>query len=367
METWLTEKILDLAVTIQQIPSPTFAERERAHFVREQFVAADLSEVEMDEMHNVFARLPGAGSGLPLVVSAHTDTVFPAESDLNVQRQDDQIAGPGIGDNALGVAGLFGLLWGLRARDIQLPGDLIFVANVGEEGLGNCRGMRAVVDRFGSDVRAYIVLEGVALGHIFNRGTSVRRYKISAHTAGGHSWVDYGDPSAVHELTRLVAQLTALSLPERPRTTLNVGIIAGGTSVNTVASHAEAEIDLRSESSQALTRLAARVHKAVDAFNRSGTGMEIEPIGERPYGELAVDHPLVMLAKSCLKDQGVEPILSIGSTDASIPLSRGLPAVCIGLTTGKGAHTLQEYIHTKPLIKGLEQLLGIVEGAYNLD
>jgi acetylornithine deacetylase/succinyl-diaminopimelate desuccinylase-like protein len=206
----------------------------------------------------------------------------------------------------------------------------------------------------------------MSLGHIFNRGMKVLRYKISAQTAGGHSWVDYGDPSAVHELSRLVTQLTDLSIPEQPRTTLNVGMITGGTSVNTIAGFAEAEIDLRSEGNHVLNGLASRVKKTVRTFDRPGIRVEIAPIGERPSGELAADHPLVMLAKRCLAAQGFEPVLSIGSTDASIPLSRGLPAICIGLTTGKGAHTLQEFVHTKPLVQGLEQLLGVVEGAYSL-
>ena len=169
----LVERVLEMAMAIQQIPAPTFSEAQRATFILERFQAEGLSDVSMDSVGNVYARMPGAGSGRsahsarsapPLVVSAHMDTVFPIGTPLNLRREANKVYGPGIGDNATGVAGLFGLLWGLRDGSFGLPGDLWLVGNVGEEGLGNLCGMSAVVDRFRADVRAYLILEGMALG-----------------------------------------------------------------------------------------------------------------------------------------------------------------------------------------------------------
>lgn len=365
----LPSRVLDLALAIQQIPAPTFSEAQRAEAIRRLFHQEGLSDVSIDLTGNVYARLPG-GPGRPLVLSAHLDTVFPLETNLHPTAGDGTLNAPGIGDNALGVAGLFALVWALRAkgaafgRPATLPGDVWLAANVCEEGLGDLRGMKAVVDRFGAAPLAYIVLEGMALGQIYHRGLGVQRYRIAARTSGGHSWADYGRPSAVHELSRLVAQLADLQLPEAPRTSLNVGVIAGGTSVNTIAAEAHLELDLRSEEVNTLSTLAARVETLTQAACRPEVIVTAEIIGQRPAGELAIEHPLVQWAKNCVQTYDGQPRLSIGSTDANIPLSRGLPAVCIGLTVGGNAHTVQEFIQLAPLEKGLAQLVMLVEGAW---
>ncbi len=367
MEKLPLAKILDLASAIQQIPAPTFEEGPRAAFIHEKFLAEGLQDVEQDRLDNVYGRVPGAGAARPLVLTAHLDTVFPPGTPLALARKADRLAGPGIGDNALGVAGLLAAVWGLQARGIRLPGDLILVANVGEEGLGNSCGMQAVVDRYGDLPLAYIVLEGMSLGHIFYRGMGVRRFKIQVRTPGGHSWVDYGAPSAVHVLSGMISDLVGLSLPKRPRTTLNVGVVEGGTTVNTIAAAASCQLDLRSEDVAALGDLAAQVGALIREAEQVGVEVSMEQIGHRLAGEISPDHPLVRLARQALTAQGIEPVLTIGSTDASVPLSRGLPAICIGLTTGKGAHTAGEYIHVKPLSKGLEHLMQVVEGVFKLE
>lgn len=358
----LIAPLLDLTVAIQQIPAPTFREAQRADFVRQTFLTEGLSAVTSDEVGNVYACLPGEGLAAPLVISAHLDTVFPDMTNLEVKHSADRIAGPGIGDNSVGIAGLLGLVWALRSKGRSLPGDVWLVANVGEEGLGDLCGMRAVVDRFKNLPLAYIVLEGMSLGQIYNRGLGVRRYQISAQTRGGHSWVDYGAPSAVHELVAVAHHLAAMQLPGHPRTTMNIGKISGGTSVNTIAAEAHLELDLRSEDLATLDHLAARVECLVIDSNRTGVRMTFQIIGNRPVGSIAPQHQLVRLAWHCLERTGVQPRLNIGSTDANIPLSRGLPAICVGLTTGWGAHTLDEFIHIPPIAQGLAQLVYLVEG-----
>jgi len=363
----LVARVLDLAVTIQQVPAPPFGEAQRAAFIYERFHVEGLQQVSSDEMGNVYGCLPGKGTARPVILSAHLDTVFPFDTDLQIRRESDKIFGPGIGDNSLGLAGLFGVIWALRQNQADkgpLPGDVWLVANVGEEGLGDLRGMRAVVDRFGANALAYLILEGMALGQVYYRALGVRRYRITVHTAGGHSWVDYGRPSAIHELAALINKLTALPVPTRPRSSLNVGVIAGGTSVNTIAPSAHLELDLRSEGSAALANLTRRVEAIVKTAEKPGVQVSIELIGQRPAGKIAASHPLVRLVRQVLHAQGLQPNLTVGSTDANVPLSRNLPAVTLGLSTGFGAHTANEYINTQPLSQGLAQLVGVVEGAF---
>ena len=259
------------------------------------------------------------------------------------------------------MAALFGILWGIRERKIELKHDVWFVANVGEEGLGDLRGMRGVVERFGNDELGYLVLEGLALGHVYHRAIGVRRYRITAKTRGGHSWSDYGQPSAVHELAAMVTQLTQVRLPREPRTTMNVGTIHGGTGVNVLAAEAKCELDLRSEDPVVLAKIVSQVEDIILHWNHEGVKIQAEIIGERPAGQVASDHPLVKLAVESLNAQGMEAILTTGSTDANVPLSKGIPALVMGITTGGGAHTMGEYIDTEPIERGMESLIRFVE------
>ncbi len=372
------QRIVDLAIQIQQIPAPTFHEAQRAEFIRRLFVEEGLKDVSIDEVGNVYGLLPTENSpGVnrkPLIISAHLDTVFPLDMDLSARLDNDKVYGIGIGDNSMGVAALVGLIWLLREILPSPPpspegrggirGDIWFVANVSEEGLGDLRGMKAVVDRFGSDVLAYLVLEGLALGHIYHRAVGVKRYRITVKTRGGHSWSDYGEPSAVLELSKLVVQLSALKLPISPRTTMNVGKIHGGTSINVIPAEASLELDLRSEGASELVELVEGVERLIEAAGRPGVRFEAEVIGERPAGEMSANHPLVRLAEECLIEQGMEPHLTSGSTDANIPLSKGFPALVLGVTRGGGAHTKNEFMEVKPVAQGMEQLVRFVERVF---
>jgi acetylornithine deacetylase/succinyl-diaminopimelate desuccinylase-like protein len=356
----LVSRVVERAIQIQQIPAPTFQEQKRAEFVRDLFVAEGLNDICMDETGNVLGRFPGKATEKPLVVSAHLDTVFPMETNLRVARGSGLIHGPGLGDNSLGVAALFGLLWALKEQQIPLPGDVWLVANVCEEGLGDLRGMKTVVDRFQGNVHAYLVLEGLALGHVYHRAVGVKRYRITARTPGGHSWSDYGQPSAVHELAKLVVELASFSLPTYPRTTMNVGKISGGTSVNVIASEASIDLDLRSEGQESLAALVSAVERLIQKASKPGVTVEWQVIGQRPAGQISTNHPLVLLAKDCLREQGMDAGLISGSTDANVPLSKGYPAIVLGITTGGSAHTVHEYINTAPIAQGMQQLVQFV-------
>ena len=372
----IVARVLDLAMQIQRIPAPTFEESQRAAFIRDTFCHLGGSDVEMDEAGNVYARIAGRGKAAPLVVSAHLDTVFPRNTDLTSRRTETQIYGPGIGDNSLGLAGLFGLYWALTGSSLKpigkssLAGDVWLAANVGEEGLGNMKGMKAVVDRFQAGVQAYIVLEGMSLGYVYHRALSVCRYRISVHTRGGHSWTDFGRPSAIHKLAELVVRINALELPQEPRSSFNVGVISGGTSINTIAAEAHLELDLRSESSEGLAGIRRQVEALVEQANLGAGGefrVEAEVIGERPGGEISPGHRLVRAAVECMQAHGIQVQLNAGSTDANTPLSRGLPAICIGLTCGGGVHTLEEYIEIEPLPHGLGAVVDLVRALFKHD
>ncbi len=359
-------RLLDLAVQIQQIPAPTFHEEKRARFMREQWNALGLP-TEEDETGNVYALLRGKKRDRTVVLSAHLDTVFPADTPLRLRRDGKRIIGPGIGDNSLALAALVEVARTVTEGSLTLQGDVWLTANVGEEGLGNLRGMRAVADRFGGAPLAYLVLEGMSLGVIYHRALSVQRYRITARTEGGHSWANYGVPSAIHELARLIAQLDALALPRSPRTSLNAGVFRGGVSVNTIAPQAWTELDLRSESPEMLAWLSRQVNLLVGQANRPGVKVTLENIGQRPGGAIPAAHPLVRAAEECLREQGISPALFVGSTDANIPLSRGYPAICVGLTKGGRAHTEQEYIATAPLEQGMAFLYALLKRVWTLD
>lgn len=360
--TTLAARLLDLACAIQQIPAPTFQEQARADFVRQQFSALHLQDIEIDDLGNVYARRPG-GSASPLLITAHTDTVFPIETPLTLTRTEDRIAGPGIGDNALGVAGLVGLLWALEGE--TLAGDLWLVANVGEEGLGDLRGMRRVIDRFGEKVRATVVIEGMSLGHVYHSAIGVRRYRFTTRAEGGHSWLHFGRPSAVHALMRLGTKIADLQVPASPKTTFNIGTITGGTSINTIAREASIDVDLRSESPAQLSGLALQV-ETLAAKVEPGVTIETLVIGERPAGSIPREHPLVQLAARVATDEGIPPTFETGSTDANIPLSRGWPCVVIGLTRGANAHRPDEYIETVHVEKGLKALKALTRRVWEI-
>lgn len=359
------DSILELACTLQQIPSPTFHEENKAAFVAEQLRAAGLCEVQLDAAGNALGCLPG-GKKRPLIISAHMDTVHPLSTSLILQRTPERVSGPAIGDNSLGLAVLIHLARKLSESGKPLPGDIWLVGNVGEEGLGDLKGMRALVDRFGSTPAAYLILEGMGLGQVYHRGLGVERYRISAKTAGGHSWVDYGKPSAIHHLAELITRITALPVPRRPRTSLNVGIITGGTSVNTIASLASFELDMRSEDSTNLKNLTAQVRRLVETYDFPGVTFTLDLIGKRPAGGIKMDHPFVRLVEDSLVHVGVQPHLEIASTDANIPLALGIPAVCMGLTTGANAHTANEYFDVDPVRKGLTAVIEIINSTWQV-
>lgn len=359
------DRWIDRTLAIQSIPAPTFDEAERAVFLRSEFEALGVAQLDQDDIGNLFARIPGDDAP-PLIVSAHLDTVFSGTTDLSNRRTRSRLIGPGIGDNSVALAALLEL--GLDLQDRGLAGDVWLVANVGEEGLGNLCGMREVVARFGDNVTAYLVLEGMALGHIYHRALPVRRYRITFRAEGGHSWIHAGRTSALHKLVEVSGRLLDLRLPSDPRTTLNIGRIEGGRSINSIADSAMLEIELRSESEATLEDLDRHLRKFVGDLHAAGAEIELSLVGSRPSGDLAADHPLVLAALESLTKAGErETYLEYGSTDASVPLNRGIPAVCIGITKGGEAHTTREYIEIKPMRMGYMAVMDLIQTTFSIN
>jgi tripeptide aminopeptidase len=354
----IIQYVIDQSIAIQQIPAPTFHEEARANYVKNQFQMLKLSEVSMDDVRNVYGLLPGKQRELPaMMVSAHTDTVFPSETNLQLRYEEDLIYGPGLGDNSIGVGGMLGLLAALQRWRIQLDRDVWFVATTGEEGLGDLGGMKTAFSRLAGRLGCVINLEGLAFGHVYHAGIAVRRLHITAKTGGGHSWLHFGHPSATHAIVALGAKILSIQPPQTPRTTYNIGQLEGGQGINVIASEAGLWLDMRSESYPALRDLEKQVRAHIEALTTPDLSFDIEIVGDRPAAILSPEHALVRSTLSVLSLLGVQGILENGSTDANIPLAAGCPAVTIGITRGGNAHRTDEYIECQPIELGLRQLI----------
>lgn len=356
---------LDRTCQIMQVASPTFAEGARAQLMQTMMETAGLEDISQDPVHNVYGRLAG-GSGRPLVISAHLDTVHSLSTLLEIRKRRDEITGPGIGDNSVGLSALIELAYILKRAPQSLPGDVWFIANSGEEGLGNLCGMRAVVERFGAVPVAYLVIEGMGLGQIYHRGLGIQRYRITMRTPGGHAWSDYGTPSAIHELVHFASTLASIPLSSNPRTSLNVGTFHGGVSINTIASEASIELEIRSENPHILSELIDEIQQLAQNYRRPPVEVELRKIGERPAGSLESDHPLVALAASIIREQGMAPVYNIASTDANVPLNLGFPSVCLGVTRGGNAHTVQEFIRINDIPTGIRQWVNLITQVWDI-
>jgi acetylornithine deacetylase/succinyl-diaminopimelate desuccinylase-like protein len=370
-------EIAELQLAITAIPAPSFAEHARAGWLRERLESLGLA-TSTDAVGNLLSTCPGSQIDAPsIAVSAHLDTVFPASTPLDVRREDACLLGPGISDNGSGIAALWALAAAFHAVGIFTSLPVLFVANVCEEGEGNLCGMRhlyrqcfpapAAENASAPSIAAHIALDGAGAGNIITQALGSRRFEIAITGPGGHSWSDYGTPNPIVAAALLVDILFRIPLPVNPRTTLNVGMIEGGTSVNAIPERAVLKVDLRSADSRRLDELEQQLRRAVaDACATTEAhspnpkvrlSQTITGIGERPAGELPLDSPL--LAAICAVDAqlGITSQLLRASTDANIPLSLGLEAITLGAGgTGGGAHTIHEWYDPAGREKGLKRL-----------
>lgn len=348
--------VVDETIRVTEIPAPTFQERHRAEYVRDRLAGLGRwDDLTLDSMSNVVAVRRGEPGRARVLVCAHLDTVFP-DAETPVTRSRGRLVGRGVGDNSLGVAAMLGVAEALQASPPRGVGDILLAANVGEEGRGDLRGVRRLLKDYASDVDVVLAIEGHSLNRVQSAGVASLRYLVSVTTEGGHSWGAYGRPNAIALLSRAIVALEPLMpvVGDEPRTTMNVGVIHGGRSVNTIAPDAAFELDIRSVDPARLQQLARRVRTTVrEAVGAEGE-VQITRIGNRPGGIMPVGSAVVQTVLRTRTGLGLpKPDLFPGSTDANAALGAGFPATCIGVTTGGEAHTPREWIHTAPIRQGV--------------
>lgn len=359
------ERTLQEHLEMCQIPAPSYEEGEKAEYVRKKMVDAGLSEVHVDEVGNVLGTWKGTGNGPRIMVAGHTDTVFPRETDLTLKKEGERYSCPGIGDDTRAVAELLSLARAMNATGIRGEGDIVFCANVCEEGLGDLRGVKYL---FGYDnkaseecpeVDAFVSIDNQYTGGVIYTATGSHRYEVTFTGRGGHSFQNFGIPNPIHAMGRAIAQIAEFQVPDEPKTTFNVGVIQGGTSVNTISGSASMLVDLRSDSEEELNRLDKELHKvirqAVEEENarwdasKPQIKVQIEGRGVRPAGAQPKDCAIVKAAFRAAELLGIEPEYRYeSSTDANIPISMGIPAITVGRGGEEdGIHTLQEWYEPK--------------------
>jgi tripeptide aminopeptidase len=345
-------KLLDEQIRLCEIPAPPFKESRRADALRQSFQSLGLKNVRIDRAGNVLGERAGTAAGPHLVFSAHLDTVFGEEVAIRMTRAGTLLKGPGISDDCRGLAVLLGVIRALDEAQIQTPGPITFVGTVGEEGLGDLRGVKELFsDELRGRIDRFVSVDGAGLG-ITHIGVGSLRYRVTFKGAGGHSYGDFGVANPVHALGRAMSRIADLEVPALPKTTFNVGRIGGGTSVNAIASEAWMEVDLRSSDRAALATLDASLQKALDGAlkeendrwgSRGRLTMSKTAVGNRPPGRVSADSPIVQAAVSVTRAFGLPVSLDEGSTDSNLAMSLGIPAITIdGGGKATGTHSTDE-------------------------
>ena len=356
---------------LTEIEAPPFKEQKRAEAFLARMKALGLTNATIDAEGNVVGVRKGAGQGPKLVVSAHMDTVFPAGTDVKVKERDGRLYAPGISDNTRGLAVLLSWLKVLNDNRIATVGDLVFVGNVGEEELGNLRGMKHLFAEH-LDIDGLVALEPAPDGTVLMQGTGSHRHEVTFKGPGGHSFAAFGQvPSAIHGMGRAIAKISEIRTPATPKTTFTVGTVGGGTSVNTIAPDARMAVDIRSDAMEPLLATEKQVLAAVDEavaeenqrWGVNTLSASTKLIGDRPGGRTPVDAVMVEAAVRANTAFGHKTVLSGASTDANVPMSLGIPAIVIG-GGGKtgGFHALSEWIDLTDAWKGAQNSLVTVLG-----
>ncbi len=352
------EAIVDEIQTIARIPSPTFSEMEKSRYVRRRFETLKLKDVRIDAVNNASGSLPGKNPREMCIICAHIDTVFPGETELVVREKGDRLYCPSIGDNSASIAGVMALIEAFNRVNYTPPVDVVFLGNTREEGLGDLEGIKYFLDgEAGRDVpreiNGVISIDGTC-HRLCNRGVGSRRLKVDVTAPGGHSWHDFGSASAVHAIGAAIGRIARLTPPREPMTTFNVGVVNGGSSVNTIAGSASMLIDVRSMETGTLREMEEKIRRRIlETMEEFGAACTIEVVGDRPSGFIDDDHPFVRTVLSASALHGLDMTPRASSTDSNIPLSRGVPSITFGIYSGGGSHTVNEYIEPATIQKGL--------------
>ena len=350
---------LEQQVALCEIPAPPFMETARGLAYKAAFEKLGLTNVRVDAVGNVIGERRGTGDGPTVVLAGHLDTVFPEGTDVRVKNENGRLTGRGIGDDCRGLAVVLATARALQASSVQVPGTILFVGNVGEEGPGNLRGTRHLFDReLAGKIDYFISVDGVGDG-LTSRAVGSHRYRVTYKGRGGHSYGAFGNPNPAHALGRAIAAVADLRVPTTPKTTFNVGIVRGGTSVNSIPFEASMDIDMRSESARALTAVDAQVQRALRRALAAENArwprasdrltLAIDTVGIRPAGTQPDTARIVRVARDAARALGWMPVLTASSTDANVPIGMGLPGITIdGGGRGDGAHGLDEWYEDGP-------------------
>ena len=370
---WINEQQSRLT----EIPAPPFQEAQRAAAVKLLLVSSGL-EVQIDKTGNVIGELRGTNEKEIVVLSAHLDTVFPASTEIKVRHEGNRLLAPGISDNGTGLAALIAIARACHEAHIKPRRTILFVADVGEEGEGNLRGMRALIEAYKPRLKAVIVLDGSGTDHVTTKALASRRLEATITGPGGHSWSDFGMPNPINALVRSSVRFINTKVPPAPRTTFNIGQIEGGTSVNSIPYEAKLKVDIRSESEDELTKLESALRECIAAGvrdemessrDRSKGKLEwkVQLLGSRAGGELPANSPLFAALRSADEFVGNQSRVERSSTDANVPLANGIDAISIGAGgTGGGAHSLQEWYEPAGREMGLKRALLTLLGVSGL-
>jgi tripeptide aminopeptidase len=358
-----------------RIAAPPFGESARGDWLAQKFIQLGLKGVHKDDVGNIFGIRPASGKDY-VALSAHIDTVFPAGTPLNIRQQGARLYGPGVSDNGAGVAALLAMAAALEAAHIRHTQPILFIGNVGEEGEGDLRGMRHIFStpRWRESIRYSLVLDGAGSDTIVAEALGSRRFEVIVRGPGGHSWSDFGAPNPIVVLARAIQSFAEIQVPASPKTTFNIGIIRGGTSVNSIPESASMRVDIRSTSMAEMERLERGLRDALDraveeetrasegrvssGHKSSGLSSEIVIIGDRPAGELDPNLRILQVIRTVDSHLGNAAQVQRASTDANVPISLGREAIAIGGGgTGGGAHTLQEWFDCNGRELGLKRIL----------
>jgi tripeptide aminopeptidase len=370
------EKTLAEQNQICSIPAPPFQEKSRAEDYRKRLAPLGLRGIRLDKEGNVCGLLPGTGKGPRLLVAAHLDTVFDKGTDTSVKEKDAKLYAPGISDNSRGLAALLSILRAFQTSRVKTTGDILFCGNVGEEGLGDLRGVKALFGEH-KDIDGFISIDSAGAEGIIFLGTGSHRYEITYKGPGGHSFGAFGLPSATHALGRAIARIADLKTPQDPKTTFTVGTVRGGTSVNSIAAEASLQMDMRSNSEKELLELEARfldIVKGAAAEENARWGsdkmtVQIKLVGDRPAGSQPPDAVIVQAAWASTEAVGQKPNLGeAGSTDSNLPISLGIPAITVG-GGGKdgGTHSPGEWFDPAAAYLGPQRIFLTIIGLVGME
>ncbi len=363
-------------IQITEIEAPPFKEVKRAKVFMEMLRQSGLSDVEIDPEGNVIGLRRGTGTGPLIAIAAHLDTVFPEGTNVKVRREGSKLYAPGVGDDSRAVAVLLEIVRAMDSAKIQTSSDILFVADVGEEGPGDLRGMKYLFQKgpYKDKIKMFISLDPFGWGSdVTTAGMGSKRFKVIFTGPGGHSFGSFGLVNPAYALGNAIAKLSKMQVPQRPKTTYNVGVVGGGTSVNSIPFESWMEVDIRSETKEELNRAVENftrlMHEAVEEENRARSTsqgkieIDVKLIGDRPFGEIFQAAPIVQTAAAVIRAFGMVPTFGLSSTDANIPLSMGIPAITLESGgTGSRNHTLDEWIDVEKTasVRGIHIAMGVL-------